>query len=465
MMGEVSDLDGKVYTVQYFERAIFEYHPELKGTAFEVLLSQLGTFQYQRKYPDGAPNQRPNQDAGTLQFLETGKRLGGSFLKYWQEHGGLQQQGFPISDEFTEVSEADGKPYTVQYFERSVFEWHPENAPPYNVLLSLLGNFRYDEKYLQGPGAPPENEPRLIASNVQNGRLRGGGKYLVWNETPETGSVISGYDAAQNRRFTLSTGSNGLASADSKQAVWPSGAANGWTIYNLANGSAFTATIPTGPVAPGAFAWDEFALENDTLYGAYRATSTNGIAALNLIRRDGESVTLTKNLVEGLQASNGLVLWTEKTTSGTLEKSLHVWNAQARSALVPASGLGAFSGYGASGDYATWSFYSTITNQITYLYNLRSGTRKVLSTGAASGPVIGGGRVAWVRWPDSGQGETGGWDIEVYDIASGKTATVVQGLAAMPGNLMLVEGNKLAFTADVDLGSPGYDLFLVELGD
>ena len=70
-----------------------------------------------------------------------------------------------------------------------------------------------------------------------------------------------------------------------------------------------------------------------------------------------------------------------------------------------------------------------------------------------------------MRWPDSGQGETGGWDIEVYDIASGKTATVVQGLAAMPGNLMPVEGDKLAFTADVDLGSPGYDLFLVELGD
>ena len=35
--------------------------------------------------------------------------------------------------------DVDGKTYTVQYFERAVFELHPENQPPYNVLLSLLG--------------------------------------------------------------------------------------------------------------------------------------------------------------------------------------------------------------------------------------------------------------------------------------------------------------------------------------
>jgi hypothetical protein len=45
------------------------------------------------------------------------------------------------------VSQTDGKPYTVQYFERAVFEKHPENPPPYNVLLSLLGTFTYQKKY------------------------------------------------------------------------------------------------------------------------------------------------------------------------------------------------------------------------------------------------------------------------------------------------------------------------------
>ncbi|MFN8514031.1 MAG: hypothetical protein U0841_15895 [Chloroflexia bacterium] len=34
--------DGKVYLVQYFERARFEYHPENKGTPYEVQLGQFG---------------------------------------------------------------------------------------------------------------------------------------------------------------------------------------------------------------------------------------------------------------------------------------------------------------------------------------------------------------------------------------------------------------------------------------
>lgn len=147
-MGEVSDLDGKVYLVQYFERAVFEYHPEQTDPQFQVLLSQLGTFRYKDKYLSGAPGQTANQSAGSVLFSETGKHLGGIFLSYWQTHGGLAQQGYPISDEFTEITDLDGKPYTVQYFERAVFEYHPELAgTPYEVLLSQLGTFRYKQKY------------------------------------------------------------------------------------------------------------------------------------------------------------------------------------------------------------------------------------------------------------------------------------------------------------------------------
>lgn len=83
-------------------------------------------------------------------FKETGKTVSGRFLEYWNQNGGLAQQGFPISDEFQEKSDLDGKVYTVQYFERSVFEMHPENPKPYDVLLSQLGTFRYKEKYPNG---------------------------------------------------------------------------------------------------------------------------------------------------------------------------------------------------------------------------------------------------------------------------------------------------------------------------
>jgi hypothetical protein len=66
---------------------------------------------------------------------------------YWQQHGGVAQQGFPISDEFREVSDLNGQPYTVQYFERAVFEYHPEKQSPFDVLLSQLGRFQYQHKY------------------------------------------------------------------------------------------------------------------------------------------------------------------------------------------------------------------------------------------------------------------------------------------------------------------------------
>src|SRR4051812_11513181 len=71
-------------------------------------------------------------------FPQTGKTISGRFSEYWKSHGGLDQQGYPISDMLSEKSDTDGKIYTVQYFERAVFEAHPENGTPNDVLLSLL---------------------------------------------------------------------------------------------------------------------------------------------------------------------------------------------------------------------------------------------------------------------------------------------------------------------------------------
>src|SRR3954452_7432173 len=94
----------------------------------------------------GAPGLRvapTAAQAGSQTFPETGRTVEGKFLAYWNSHGGLAQQGYPISDEMQEVSDTNGKTYTVQYFERAVFELHSENKPPSDVLLSLLGVFDY----------------------------------------------------------------------------------------------------------------------------------------------------------------------------------------------------------------------------------------------------------------------------------------------------------------------------------
>jgi hypothetical protein len=97
--------------------------------------------------------------AGCRAFQETGKTVCGRFLSYWQENGGLPQQGYPISNEFAEKSDLDGKTYTVQYFERAIFELHPENKPPYDVLLSHVGLFQFQRKY-------PNGEPGQTATPV-----------------------------------------------------------------------------------------------------------------------------------------------------------------------------------------------------------------------------------------------------------------------------------------------------------
>jgi plastocyanin len=148
---EQSATDGKTYTVQYFERAVFEKHPENKAPN-DVLLSLLGNFVYKEKYPDGAPGQNAST-VNPRKFSETGKTIGGKFREYWEKNGGLAQQGYPISDEFMEKSDLDGKMYLVQYFERAVFEYHPENQAPFDVLLSQLGTFRYRAEYEEKPQA------------------------------------------------------------------------------------------------------------------------------------------------------------------------------------------------------------------------------------------------------------------------------------------------------------------------
>ncbi len=153
---EFSELNvdtGKTYTVQYFERQRFEYHPENQGTPYEVLLGRLGVTDAQERGLIDTPAFKSlpanaKLANGCEYFAPTGHTACGAFLQYWQSHGlsfgdpgisyreSLALFGYPISEPFVDPSTG----LTTQYFERAKFEYHPENAgTPYDVLLGLLG--------------------------------------------------------------------------------------------------------------------------------------------------------------------------------------------------------------------------------------------------------------------------------------------------------------------------------------
>jgi len=262
---EVSEVNGKSYMVQYFERSVFEMHPE-NAPPNDVLLSLLGVSRYRQKYPEGAPGQTPNTSPGSLLFPPTGKRLGGRFLDYWNTHGGLAQQGYPISDEFTERSDLDGKSYRVQYFERAVFEMHPENPPPNDVLLSQLGTFQFKNKYPTGQvpaggATPPPGPPSGGGSEVMfkgTGEMKtrpfslAGGNYISeWTASdptsgPPVGCFHSGFleSADPSNVVMLDLGAKILFPGRSAQGTTElPGLKAGQYVLNMTSGCAWTVTI------------------------------------------------------------------------------------------------------------------------------------------------------------------------------------------------------------------------------
>ncbi len=151
---ERSETDNKLYLMQYFERGVIEWHPELRAPN-NVQLSPIGTYLYKALYPRGATGQQPNTTSGSVSFRDTGKRLGGKFLDFWRKNGGQTGFGSPITDEFMQQSVTDGKTYRVQYFQRAIFELHPELKPPADVMLVMAGSLRYDAKYQGRPRWSP----------------------------------------------------------------------------------------------------------------------------------------------------------------------------------------------------------------------------------------------------------------------------------------------------------------------
>lgn len=121
--------DGK--TVQYFQRARFERAPELPQG---VRLTPLGLETY------SAEGQLViNNPFACRTYTQTGYSVCFAFLEFFDENGGLERFGYPISPfEFHNNQ-------IVQYFENARFEWRPALADGQRIGLTDLGRIYFDQ--------------------------------------------------------------------------------------------------------------------------------------------------------------------------------------------------------------------------------------------------------------------------------------------------------------------------------
>jgi hypothetical protein len=132
-------------TAQYFERARFEYHPDLPDGQ-RVVIGELGSSLTAGNEFDKAA---PFADSPTQRFFpDTEHSLSNGFLYFWNSHDGAELFGSPISEELGFTDPETGNHLVVQYFERARLEFHPElQGTPYEVELGLLG-----KEFLQRKG-------------------------------------------------------------------------------------------------------------------------------------------------------------------------------------------------------------------------------------------------------------------------------------------------------------------------
>src|SRR5690349_3772039 len=86
-------------------------------------------------------------------FPQTGKSVCGEFLQYWSAHGGVEVQGYPISEQMEQRSSADGSALTVQFFEKAMYELHADMPEGERVQLVPLGAQRFQALYPKGAPA------------------------------------------------------------------------------------------------------------------------------------------------------------------------------------------------------------------------------------------------------------------------------------------------------------------------
>lgn len=147
------------YVYQYFQRALFELHPE-NPAALRVEIKRLGDYLYPSQKGQTLPVE-VNPSACEY-FPDTGHQVCYSFRDFFNANGGIAQFGYPISD----LEYHEGR--IVQWFQRASFVWHPELAPGSRVVLADLGQRYFDIRHED----PIRLRPNFIIRTILNLQVR-----------------------------------------------------------------------------------------------------------------------------------------------------------------------------------------------------------------------------------------------------------------------------------------------------
>jgi sugar lactone lactonase YvrE len=254
---QADQIEGKTFQAQLFERTRLELHPE-NARPYDVLLGRIGVTALEQQARDWFSFPKSPAKADCHFFADTGHNVCGAIWQAWQASGlefdgrsgksfeeSLALFGLPLSDEITETIE--GKQYQVQWFERARFELHPENQPPFDVLLGRLGaetrdgQNRFvlpgDSVFPEGVAYQPSTGDFFVSSTSDGTIFRGnvrGGAAQPFLKGGEDGRIAA----------------TGLKVDDARGRLFVSGAATGqmW-VYDVASGGviahAGTARTPT----------------------------------------------------------------------------------------------------------------------------------------------------------------------------------------------------------------------------
>jgi hypothetical protein len=140
--------------VQYFQRVRMESHPQ-NPDPYQVQLGLLGDELGYRQSPIPDSEIPPPTHPDKKYFPETGHTVSFAFLEFYNNNGGLDVFGYPITEW---VIEPNGR--IVQYFQRGKkMEWYPEHPPGQRVQLGMLGTI-YVEQFVD-PIHRQREDPRI----------------------------------------------------------------------------------------------------------------------------------------------------------------------------------------------------------------------------------------------------------------------------------------------------------------